>query len=436
MEEDKRNQYGRVLVVSNNGFSETSSNGRTLGNFFIGWPKDKLAQFCISIAEPNMDLCDNYYVVTDKSAMSAFVRFKKACRIPISKALNTEGTTSLHKSGKRTIKTATKEVLRCFVWANKRWKSKAFKSWVDSFNPEIVLVVTSDSIFIHNIAMDLAKERHIPLVMFCTEGYYFFSHSHMRVESIFDNFSYAVYKHFYRWNYKKLMSRVSHVIYGNSKLEEDYQCEFNHNSTVLYTSSSMPFIENDIDLDYPAFSYLGNFSFNRPKALIEIAETLKRINPSYKLDVYGKIETDSIRRQFESCDAISIKGFVSYSEVQSVINKSAIVFHGESQELKYQESLKYGFSTKIADLISSGCCFVMYSSPEIAGARYLIDSGAAWFAQTDSDLECKIREILTNPIIRKSKKDMSKALAKQNHNLEVNCRLFHMIINECINSNE
>lgn len=436
MEENKISQYRRVLVVSNNGFSETSSNGRTLGNFFIGWPKDKLAQFCISITKPNMDLCDNYYIVTDKSAMSAFFRFKKASRVPMSEALNTEGTTSLNKSGKRTIKTATKEMLRCLVWADKRWRSNEFKMWVDSFNPEIVLVVTSDSTFIHNIAMDISEDRHIPLVMFCTEGYYLFEHSHMRVESIVDNFSYVVYKHFYRRNYKKLMSYVSHVIYGNSKLEEDYQGEFKHNSTVLYTISRIPFMENDIDLEHPVFSYLGNFGFNRPKVLIEIAETLKRINPSYKLDVYGKIETDSIRRQFESCDAISLMGFISYSEVQSVIARSAIVFHGESQELRFQESLKYGFSTKIADSISSGCCFLMYSSPEIAGAKYLIDSGAAWFAETKDALECQIREILTNPVTRKSKKDRSKVLAKRNHNLDENCRLFHTIINECACINE
>ncbi|MEG2402761.1 MAG: hypothetical protein RSB34_07500, partial [Muribaculaceae bacterium] len=64
-------KYPRTLVISNNSFSLTNSNGRTLGNFFIGWPKESLAQFCISSDGPNYDICNNYYCITDKEALKA-----------------------------------------------------------------------------------------------------------------------------------------------------------------------------------------------------------------------------------------------------------------------------------------------------------------------------------------------------------------------------
>ena len=56
----------KVLVISNECFSKTSSNGRTLGNFFLGWPQDRLAQFYISSADPDFDYCKNYFRVDKK----------------------------------------------------------------------------------------------------------------------------------------------------------------------------------------------------------------------------------------------------------------------------------------------------------------------------------------------------------------------------------
>lgn len=54
--------YKRVLVISNNCFSQSNSNGRTLGNLFHGWPKENLAQMCVIAQDPNWELCDNYFV--------------------------------------------------------------------------------------------------------------------------------------------------------------------------------------------------------------------------------------------------------------------------------------------------------------------------------------------------------------------------------------
>ena len=62
----------KVLVISNECFSKVTSNGRTLGNFFIGWDKSCLAQFYIQNSEPDFDYCENFFRVTDRQALSAF----------------------------------------------------------------------------------------------------------------------------------------------------------------------------------------------------------------------------------------------------------------------------------------------------------------------------------------------------------------------------
>ena len=71
-------QRKKVLVVSNNCFSLSNSNGRTLGNLFAGWPKSDLAQFCVIAQDPNWDLCDNYYCLEDMTVLKSFMKCKKA----------------------------------------------------------------------------------------------------------------------------------------------------------------------------------------------------------------------------------------------------------------------------------------------------------------------------------------------------------------------
>ena len=414
--------YPRVLLVSNNSFSKTSNNGRTLGNFFIGWPKDNLAQFCISTVEPAYDICDNYYMVTDKSALDSFKRFKKAPRSNIENCINTEANTII-KSNKRSFKTSTKSLLRHIVWKN-RWNTASFWNWIDDFSPEVVFLMNSDATFILDIATTISKKRNIPLVMFNTEGYYFFKNDYNRQERAFDKLAFPIYQHIYRRYFENTMQQVALSIYCNSALQEDYVNRFGGKNIVLYTGSTLEFDSSDLHIECPTFSYLGNFGYNRPKALVEVADTLQSINTEYYLDVYGKAPREEVIELFNATKGIRFHGMIPYDEVIKVIKNSTVLFHVEVQDECFKESLRYGFSTKIADSISSGRCFVIYSSPDVAGAKYIRETGAGWFAENLDDLKQVIVTILTSADKRNEVLAIAKRMAIENHNVNTNCNIF------------
>lgn len=73
--------YPKVLVISHNCFSTSGSNGRTLGNFFVNWPKEAIAQFFIFNEIPDSSVCENYFRVTDTEALKAFYKGSEAGRI-------------------------------------------------------------------------------------------------------------------------------------------------------------------------------------------------------------------------------------------------------------------------------------------------------------------------------------------------------------------
>ena len=64
----------RVLIVSNECLAENSSNGRTLRNFLLGWPKENLAQFYTKPGVPDFSVCTRYYRVTDADVLRSLKR--------------------------------------------------------------------------------------------------------------------------------------------------------------------------------------------------------------------------------------------------------------------------------------------------------------------------------------------------------------------------
>ena len=144
-------KFPRLLVIGNCCLSDSTSNGRTLKNFLIGWPKDKLAQFCIRFEKPDYSVCDNYYCVSDRDALNAF-KFKGAkngTAIPSEekneKAYTQNPTqTTSDANAKKISRNAFSAYLREIIWSSKRWRGKYFDKLVADFHPEVILLQVGD----------------------------------------------------------------------------------------------------------------------------------------------------------------------------------------------------------------------------------------------------------------------------------------------------
>lgn len=412
--------YPRLLVLSNNSFSKSNSNGRTLGSLLQGWPKDRIAQFCISSDGADFDVCDNYFCVTDADVLHATLHMKAARRRDLKDAHYIDSNRADGHVKHR--KTSFKMLVRNTLWNLGVWRGKEFNKWVSDFAPDIILLQSGDSYFMHQLAMHLAKRTSATLATFNTEGSFFFYIDFFLKDGIIGrNVLFKIYQSIYRSVFSKFMSHCEKQIYCNELLRQDYDAKFgSKNSIVLYTSSKLQFSPSKLKNKVHIFSYLGNMGFNRPDALIEFAKTINEINPLYKLDVYGStLDTESEDR-LRDCEAINFHGQIPYSEVINVISNSDFLIHVESQDKKYSEALRYGFSTKIADSISSGKIIILYSSPEIACAQYIQTTGAGIFASNASELKQKLIEVINSVERRMDIEKAARRTAKLNHNIATN----------------
>lgn len=424
------NRNKHILVISNNCFSQSDSNGRTLGNLFVGWPKENIAQMCVIARDPNWDLCDNYYCIEDKSMLKAFIKGRKAVGRKLEEQFTDDHSSKNIVETKRTNvgnKTVSKVVLRELIWAGKRWNSKSFQKWVDDFNPNVLVLQFGDSFFMLDIAYHIATTRNIPLIIFNTEGYYFFPHNWHHI-SKWDNWIFPIYKRIYCKKVERVMGIAKHCIYLNDKLQEDYDKVFGKTSTVIYNSSSVKWSNTPLFANKnPRICYLGNLGLDRDSGIIDIGEVLYNINPEYKIDVYGRANED-VQKRFAKAVGVEYKGLVSYDKVKQVISESDILFHVETMKGYKERQLQYAFSTKIADSIASGRCFVIYAPNELACSKYINLHRCGWVASTKEELREKIQEIINDKEARVSILENAKRVAIKNHCLESNATKFQNIL--------
>ena len=412
-------EYPKVLVISNNSFSLSNSNGRTLGLLFNGWPKDKLAQFCITTDGPDWDICDNYFCASDKRVFKSFLTLQ-----PLKREDLTSYGLAGKSNGRRYKRTAIKSFIRHIVWSCGIWRKGDFNSWVKSFAPDFVLLQCGDTAFTHDLARTLANSCRAKLVFFNTEGVYFLKKNYL-YKGFGDIIFFPLYKHIFKKSYQKAMNKASFAFYLNEMIRRDNDAVFNVPSSVIYNTSSIAITESPfvINSEAPVVSYFGNMGGGRSSVLVEVAKIIKEINDKAIVEVYGKGYPDAIHK-LEECPEINYHGFIPYEQIIDVIGKSDILLHVESQEKDMVENLKYGFSTKIADCLTSGRPFLLYASRNIACADYLIANDCAWFADTPDSLKESILSILNDPETRKRKLTKAKEVAAKNHSIKANCEKF------------
>jgi len=414
----------RILILSNECLSSVTSNGRTLANFFIGYPKECLAQFSVQSVAPDYERCERYFCVTDKEALQAFTRGKR-----VGKRLQPVKQEIMPNTIPRAYpRTALTMYLRDLVWSSKRWQKGAFTEFVEEFRPEVLLLQAGDCAFMFRLARQLSKKYHIPLVIYNTEGYFFKKHDYFRAKGL-AHWIYPIFRRRFCKAFRKTMKMASYTIYNCKALQQDYAEYFHVPSEVLYTATQVEPRDQQAVRKQPRITYLGKMEVGRHRGLIKLANILAEVSPDSRLDVYGKIPGESQENEMRACKHLNLCGFVSYDEVKKIMCESDILVHVECFEDFYRVDSKYAFSTKIADTLACGTCFLFFAPKEFACTRYLAENDAAFVATDETEAKKLLQMLLEAPEKRALHFENAQKLVKANHQAEQNAARFAEILN-------
>lgn len=413
----------RMLVFSNNAFCKSNSNGRTLLNFFSKEDKPFLAQFFLQNDTPDFEICENYFFASDKAVLKSVLKRQSAGYIleNIQKKVQNSGSSN----SKKIPRNPFTMLVRNFFWNKKCWR-RNFKNWIDDFSPECILLQAGDAPFLYNIALETAKSRNLPLIVYNSEDYYFKNHNYFKNSGITRIF-YPIFRAVLKKSVKKVLDYANTSIYISEDLQETYDKEFNKPSVAIYNATEVtPTFKDD---KKPIFSYLGNLGIDRHIGLIKIANALKEINPGYKLDVYGGIPNENVKNAFDQCDALNYCGLVSYEKVKEIIAESMLVFHTESTDPFYCKDIRHGFTTKIADSLASGTCFVIFAPETLSCTKYVKENNCGCVISSDSKLKDSLEELINNKNLQNIYIKNALEIVRKNHNPLKNKEKMSKIIN-------
>ena len=393
--------YPRILIISNNCLSKSDSNGRTLGNFVSLWPKDSLAQFCIHDQDKDWDICSNFYVISDMQVVKAFLFGQKTDG---RKTFSVdEITKKSNKIGQiKVSRTPLSMLLRNVAWTSMRWQNEIFKTWINNFRPEIIILQAGDLPAFYDIAVRIATERKLPLAIYNSEEYYFKDYCYFGENTSF-KFLYKIFHKKLKESVRNALKYATGSIYISEYLKELYDKEFGKRSITLMTSATEEVNSSAISQESSlkqAIIYGGNLGIGRHEALIDIGNALQEIDSNLKIDIYGKCDDFKVIQKLNNSKGINYIGLVPYHELQEKIKCARLLVHVESMRPYYIRDIKYGFSTKIADSLASGVPFFVYASSELTSVQYLSKNQCAIIATDKEQLNKKLKDALYDTKVR------------------------------------
>ena len=405
----------KVLVISHNVFSSTTSMGKTLLNYFRDWHVENIAQFYIHSEVPTDHICERYFRITDKEILkSVFVR---KSGVVLGEDDIQEGLVSPRTDRGMTAKIYQKARMRTpaiylarnIVWNIGKWNTKRLQHWVDEFAPDIVFLASGDYSFIYRIALKIARRKDIPLVVSCMDDYYL----HNRNEK--DFLGKLVHRLFMR-QVKRTMSYASCLFCICEKMSRDYSSLFGKPCYTIHTPTT---ISSPLEgIRENRISYIGNLGYRRNEQLLAIGRALQSISeegiPTF-VDVYSSEKRPEILAQLSPENGINFCGEISASQVKEVMAKSTLLIHTESFDEKCKKATAYSVSTKIADSLASGTCIFAYGPSDVASMEYLIENRAAYCVFDIKQLGEGLTEAITNVELRDEIVTNACNLAEKNH---------------------
>lgn len=422
----------KVLIVSHNVFERTNNMGKTLMSYFPAFGVENVAQFYIHAEQPtDGSVCCNYYQFTDADAIKSIPVRSHTGRIFRKEDLKKQSSqVPNEQSALRTAYAVGKKrrpatmILREILWNLSGWNSKHLRQWLDEFSPDVIFYAAGDYAFTYRIAVKIADYVKKPLVLLCVDDFYCCN----RNES--SPIGRMAHRSFMK-TVRRTMERTSLVFTICDKMGEVYGKMFGVLCRTLHTGAQM----RDLQIDPKAkqISYIGNLGFDRYLQLIDMGKALHQLaiegGPRW-IDVYSAEQNEEYISALKAAPGIRFHGAISAEEVLEVMSNSMAVIHTESFDEAIQKLVRFSVSTKIAETLMYGPCLIAYGPEGIASLEYLKAYDAAYVMTSGEELQDGLREIVTNSGLREQILQNARALAYQNHRMDLNSDLVYRSVSE------
>lgn len=425
----------KVLLLVAETWRLDNSGGNTLDNFLSGMKNVEFAQIYCSDRLPQNTNCQRYFQIQQSEVFKCFWLHKKVghalpvCDYSASSNSHTDNPmpstqqkqgVSIKSSVIRFIKRIRPEILitaRMLLWHWCNWKTPELKKFIMDYNPDVVYAPCYA--FPQHLAMDryVKKLTGKKLITWSADDCY--SLRHFSLDPFF-----WVNKFWNRHCLRKTYPCFDEFYSISEEEAEELEPVVGKKIDILRKGVYVPETFTPREVHKPIkFIYAGGLYLNRHKSLIEIANTLRKLNANGDVKAELHIYTGS---QLSKKDAYLLNdgrsvfnhGLISSEKLSQIYKDSDVAIHCESFDLKYRLMTRLSFSTKIIDCFQSGCAILAIAWEEHTGIKCLQRNDAAFCVTSVKDIGATVARIVGNPELIKEYAVKAYECEKRNHRIE------------------
>lgn len=378
----------KILVISNNSFSDVYNNGKTLKAMFSEFRKDEL---CMLFFRPHDEIsasaCEDYFLISDKEILKSvfFPRHETGAVIFPSDSMAIKE--ELMEQRPKMQRTKLRQQLRDIVWKMGHWNKRKLREWIETQKPNAIFFVGSYCKFANRIAIALHKQLQIPMAVYYTDDYVV-------------NAKPSIYRNSLIKSYQKLIEECEQFYAIGEEMADAYAQffgkRFNPIMNIVDKSEPCPKQESTSI----TISYFGSLYYKRFDAIVKIAQLLNdrktHIKKMYSINIYtSSMITEEQKIQLEKF-GINSKGFVKGDEFKNAMKATDIFLHVESDDEDYIRLVKLSVSTKIPEYLMAYRPTIAFGPKEVASIRLYdkIDSRMVVFSNDKESLDCRLNRII------------------------------------------
>ena len=372
-----------MLIISNNPWSFTQNNGKTLESFIKGWDRDSVAQLYFRDETPSSDVCMNFYRITDRDMLNQCLGKTRI----IDDTEDIEDKRYENRFIEKTKSMNVSRLMRELVWARGKWLQESLTSWLDCFKPEVVFFCGGDSLFAYTITKFITERYAAKIIFYITDDF------------VTKRVSLSP---FYWIRYLLIKKSITEMINGccefvtiGEKMSTEYHRRFGKKSIIAMNSVEIPQYAYKITSGIFKLVYTGGLHFKRWETLISLATAIEKIKAhgiSAELEIYSSgIITAKIIKSLNRSSNCRFMGSLDKAGIKMKMEEADILVHVESFNRKCRHATRLSVSTKIPEYMAASRCILGIGPKEVASMEYLKE-----FAYVIND---KDEEVIYNKLL-------------------------------------
>ncbi len=322
-------------------------------------------------------------------------------------------------------------MLQNLIWRSPVWKSKKLDSFLNDCDSDVIFSLLANNIFLNRLLLYVKKKTGLPLVIYAWDNNYYdnpYEESFIR-------------RHLHKREKKymqKIVSSADKLYVISSLQKQDYEREFGRECTVLTKNVSVGGQKPCQGGDNSPLEivYTGGLGVNRWKTLSLIADALRSINSDgvkAKLLVYSSTPVDAkIKAKLDDGESSFLCGSVSADRIPDIQKNADILVHAEAFDDKSRFAVKYSFSTKIADYLSSARPIFAAGPADIASVDFFLKTDCAAVATSPEEILTCLEKLISDKELRKEYADRAYEYGKKQFSRELLTKKLYRELNSVI----